>query len=131
MADSFALSPAVFQQKVAAGEEGGGRGMTGGLQVGQTVSGGKERSVRLVAQDVRHDFVAFGRRDVGRIADQQMQTAGGERGLRHIACQTAQTGLHAMRPGIASGDGQSGRTEVQQQALPAGALCEEGDADAA
>ena len=55
----------------------------------------------------------------------------GERGLRHIACQTAQTGLHAMRPGIASGDGQSGRTEVQQQALPAGALCEEGDADAA
>ena len=58
-----------------------------------------------------------------------MQTAGGERGLRHIACQTAQTGLHAMCPGIAPGD-ESDRTDVQQQPLPAGALREEGDADA-
>lgn len=131
VADGGALPPAVFQQQMAAGHERFGCRTAGGTQMGQTAIGGKERGVRLVAQDVFHDLGAFGMGDIGWIADQQMQAAGGERGVGHIGDQAAEAARYAMGTGIAPGDGQRRRADVQQQSQPAGALREEGDADAA
>ena len=131
MAHGGALPPAVFQQQDAAGDEGVAGGATDGVQVGEAVVRGKEGGVGFVAQDVGHDLGGFVGGDVGRIADEQMERVGGEGWGEHVAEQTEGAGGDVVDMGIAASYGEGCGADVHEQGLPAGALAEEGDADAA
>ncbi len=126
-----ALLPAVLEEENAAGDEGVAGGAANGAQVGEAVFGGKEGGVGFVAQDFGHDLGGFVGGDVRGIADEQVERVGGEGWGEHVAEQTEGAGGDVMDMGVAAGYGEGGGADVHEQGLPAGALAEEGDADAA
>lgn len=131
IAHGGALPPAVFEEEDAAGHEGVAGGAADGAQVGETVFRGKEGVMGFVEQNFGHDLGAFIGGDVRGIADEEAETARGERRGEHVAEQTEGAGGDVMALGVASDDAESGRADVHEQRLPAGALAEEGNADAA
>ena len=101
------------------------------MQVAQTVLLGKERAVRLVVQDFRHDLGFFRSGDVGRITDQHVQPLRQQRRREHVPLNQGQTVSGLQAADVAGRHGQGPGAVFQQQAPAVRQLQSQRDADAA